>query len=208
MTEDAAVFGGLNNMVEGLANTYALYSPKMIAVSTTCMAEVIGDDLNSFIIKSKEKESVPADFPVPFAHTPAFVGSHVDGYDNMQKGILSNFWKDAPRTAGEGLNIIPGFDGYCVGNVREMKRMLGLMGVEATVLGDASDVYDTPLGRRVPHVCGRHHAGGDQGGPEREGHPLAAGILHPQDARLLRGSGPGRPRRSTIRWASRPPTSS
>ncbi|WP_420023696.1 nitrogenase molybdenum-iron protein subunit beta [Cereibacter azotoformans] len=144
MTEDAAVFGGLNNMVEGLANTYALYSPKMIAVSTTCMAEVIGDDLNSFILKSKEKESVPADFPVPFAHTPAFVGSHVDGYDNMQKGILSCFWKDAPRTAGEGINIIPGFDGYVVGNIREMKRMLGLMGVEATVLGDASDVYDTP----------------------------------------------------------------
>ena len=30
MTEDAAVFGGLNNMLEGLENTYALYKPKMI----------------------------------------------------------------------------------------------------------------------------------------------------------------------------------
>ena len=37
MTEDAAVFGGLNNMVDGLANAHALYAPKMIAVSTTCM---------------------------------------------------------------------------------------------------------------------------------------------------------------------------
>ena len=35
MTEDAAVFGGLNNMVDGLANAYNLYKPKMIAVSTT-----------------------------------------------------------------------------------------------------------------------------------------------------------------------------
>ncbi|PTE23139.1 nitrogenase molybdenum-iron protein subunit beta [Cereibacter changlensis JA139] len=144
MTEDSAVFGGLNNLVEGLANTHALYSPKMIAVSTTCMAEVIGDDLNSFIIKAREKESVPADYPVPFAHTPAFVGSHVDGYDNMQKGILSSFWKDASREAGESLNIIPGFDGYAVANIRELKRMLGLMGVEATVLSDVSEVYDTP----------------------------------------------------------------
>ncbi|MBK5947695.1 nitrogenase molybdenum-iron protein subunit beta [Rhodobacter veldkampii DSM 11550] len=144
MTEDAAVFGGLTNMVEGLANTYALYNPKMIAVSTTCMAEVIGDDLNSFIIKAKEKESVPEDFPVPFAHTPAFVGSHVDGYDNMQKGILTPFWKDAERAPGDGINIIPGFDGYAVGNIRELKRMLGLMGVQATVLSDVSDVYDTP----------------------------------------------------------------
>jgi nitrogenase molybdenum-iron protein beta chain len=51
MTEDAAVFGGLNNMIDGLANAYNLYKPKMIAVSTTCMAEVIGDDLNGFIKK-------------------------------------------------------------------------------------------------------------------------------------------------------------
>ncbi|TKA96787.1 nitrogenase molybdenum-iron protein subunit beta [Cereibacter changlensis] len=144
MTEDSAVFGGLNNLIEGLANTHALYSPKMIAISTTCMAEVIGDDLNSFIIKAREKESVPADYPVPFAHTPAFVGSHVDGYDNMQKGILSSFWKEATREAGESLNIIPGFDGYAVANIRELKRMLGLMGVEATVLSDVSEVYDTP----------------------------------------------------------------
>ncbi|MGO7420093.1 DUF3364 domain-containing protein, partial [Rhizobium ruizarguesonis] len=28
MTEDAAVFGGLKNMIDGLANTYQLYDPK------------------------------------------------------------------------------------------------------------------------------------------------------------------------------------
>ncbi|SKA24605.1 nitrogenase molybdenum-iron protein subunit beta [Consotaella salsifontis] len=144
MTEDAAVFGGLNNMIDGLANAYALYSPKMIAVSTTCMAEVIGDDLNSFILQAKEKGSVPQDFAVPYAHTPAFVGSHIDGYDNMQKGILETFWKDAKRVPGEGINIIPGFDGFAVGNIRELKRMLALMGVETTILSDVSDVYDTP----------------------------------------------------------------
>ena len=144
MTEDAAVFGGLANMVEGLANAKALYNPKMIAVSTTCMAEVIGDDLNSFILQAKEKESVPMDYPVPFAHTPAFVGSHVDGYDNMQKGILTGFWHDVERKPGTGLNIIPGFDGFAVANNREIKRMLDLMGVEFTFLSDVSEVYDTP----------------------------------------------------------------
>lgn len=88
MTEDAAVFGGQNNMFEGLQNAIALYKPKMIAVNTTCMAEVIGDDLNSFINNAKEKGLIPKDFPVPFAHTPSFVGSHLTGYDNQMKGIL------------------------------------------------------------------------------------------------------------------------
>lgn len=144
MTEDAAVFGGLNNMIDGLANAYALYSPKMIAVSTTCMAEVIGDDLHAFISDAKSKGSVPPDFDVPFAHTPAFQGSHVDGYDAMLHGIVSHFWEGRERQPGETVNIVPGFDGYCVGNIRELRRMLDLMGVAHTVMCDPSDVYDTP----------------------------------------------------------------
>ncbi|MEO5337093.1 MAG: nitrogenase molybdenum-iron protein subunit beta [Magnetospirillum sp. WYHS-4] len=148
MTEDAAVFGGLNNMVEGLLNAYTLYKPKMIAVSTTCMAEVIGDDLSAFISTSREKGSIPQDYPVPFAHTPSFVGSHLTGYDNMIKGILQYFWE---REKGEltpspkgSINIIPGFDGYAVANNREMKRYLDAMGVEYTIVSDVSDVFDTP----------------------------------------------------------------
>jgi nitrogenase molybdenum-iron protein beta chain len=144
MTEDAAVFGGLNNMVDGLANAHKLYGPEMIAVSTTCMAEVIGDDLNSFILQAREKGSVPEGFDVPFAHTPAFVGSHCTGYDNMLKGILEHFWSGRERVPGGGVNLVPGFDGFAVGNIRELKRMLDLMGVEYTVLGDVSDQLDTP----------------------------------------------------------------
>ncbi|HWP00314.1 MAG TPA: nitrogenase molybdenum-iron protein subunit beta [Methylococcus sp.] len=151
MTEDAAVFGGLNNMIDGLANAYSLYKPKMISVSTTCMAEVIGDDLNAFIKNAKEKGSVPMEFDVPFAHTPAFVGSHITGYDNVLKGILEHFWDGkagttAPleRVPNEKINFIGGFDGYTVGNLREIKRIFDLMGVDYTILADNSDVWDTP----------------------------------------------------------------
>ncbi|VFU09218.1 Nitrogenase molybdenum-iron protein beta chain [Methylocella tundrae] len=151
MTEDAAVFGGLNNMIDGLANTYNMYKPKMIAVSTTCMAEVIGDDLNAFIKTAKEKGSVPQEYDVPFAHTPAFVGSHITGYDNVMKGVFEHFWdgkaKTAPalqRVPNEKINFLGGFDGYTVGNLREIKRIFKSMDVEYTILGDNSDVWDTP----------------------------------------------------------------
>ncbi len=144
MTEDAAVFGGLKNMVEGLANAYSLYKPKMIAVSTTCMAEVIGDDLNAFIKNAKEQGSVPQEFDVPYAHTPAFVGSHVTGYDNALKGMLSHFWNGKERVVDEKINFIGGFDGYVVGNIREIRRMFDLIGVGHTILCDPSDNWDTP----------------------------------------------------------------
>jgi nitrogenase molybdenum-iron protein beta chain len=144
MTEDAAVFGGLNNMIDGLANAYSMYKPKMIAVSTTCMAEVIGDDLNAFIKNAKEKGSVPQEYDVPYAHTPAFVGSHVTGYDNALKGILEHFWEGQTREPNDSINFIGGFDGYTVGNLREVKRLLNAMGVNYTILSDTSDVFDTP----------------------------------------------------------------
>ena len=152
MTEDAAVFGGMGNMIDGLANAKALYNPKMIAVSTTCMAEVIGDDLNSFIKNAKENGTVPVDLDIPFSHTPAFVGSHITGYDNALKGILEHFWDGKsgtvpplePKPVAGKVNFIGGFDGYTVGNMREIKRIFKLLGVDATILSDPSDYWDTP----------------------------------------------------------------
>lgn len=143
MTEDAAVFGGLSNMLEGLENAHALYKPEMIAVCTTCMAEVIGDDLNAYIRSAKEKEAIPNDLKVPFAHTPSFSGSHLTGYDIMMKGILADMV--TPSKSGENgkINIIPGFETY-TGNVREIKRILSVMGVENIILSDISDTMDSP----------------------------------------------------------------
>ena len=144
MTEDAAVFGGLQNLVEGLANAYTVYKPNMIAISTTCIAEVIGDDLTAFIQKARKDGSIPEDYPLPQAHTPSFVGSHITGYDAMVKGVLSNFWSGRAREPSDRLNIIPGFDGYAVGNNRELKRILAEFGVDCTLISDVSEVFDTP----------------------------------------------------------------
>ncbi len=144
MTEDAAVFGGQNNLIDGLATSYNLYKPKMIAVSTTCMAEVIGDDLQAFITNAKAANSVPQEFPVPFAHTPSFVGSHITGYDNMLKGILSNLTEGKKTETKNGkINFIPGFETY-IGNMREVKRLAEVMGVNYTLLADNSEYLDSP----------------------------------------------------------------
>ena len=147
MTEDAAVFGGQKNMHAGLENAKALYKPKMIAVSTTCMAEVIGDDLNAFIGNAKKDGRVPEEYPTPFAHTPSFVGSHTTGWDNMFEGIMRyftlNHMEDKEVGKNGKINIVPGFETY-LGNFRVIKRMLAEMGVEYSMLSDPEEVLDTP----------------------------------------------------------------
>ena len=55
MTEDGAVFGGQNNLHEALENAYAIYKPKMMAIFTSCMPEIIGDDLTAFIKNARNK---------------------------------------------------------------------------------------------------------------------------------------------------------
>jgi nitrogenase molybdenum-iron protein beta chain len=151
MTEDAAVFGGQANLVEGVENARALYNPDMIAISTTCMAEVIGDDVGMFVSTAEQAGALPVGFPAPYANTPSFVGSHLTGYDSMLYSILSLLTKDASADAvvdpGAGprprINVLPGFDPY-VGNVREIRRLLDQLGVDVTVLGDHSDTLDSP----------------------------------------------------------------
>ncbi len=147
MTEDAAVFGGQKNMMAGLENAKALYKPDIIAVSTTCMAEVIGDDLNAFINNTKKAGHVEQDFPTPFAHTPSFVGSHTTGWDNMFEGMIRYFTlnhMDDKKVGSNGkINLVPGFETY-LGNFRVMHRMMKEMGVDYTLLSDPSEVLDTP----------------------------------------------------------------
>jgi len=142
MTEDAAVFGGHNALYLGLQNTYELFKPEMIAICTSCMAEVIGDDLNNFIKNAKDEEYIPRDFPVTYAHTPSFVGSHVVGYDAMISSILTQMG-ELKEEKNDKINVVMGFDTY-IANYDEIKRIFELFGVELNLISDPSEVLNSP----------------------------------------------------------------
>jgi nitrogenase molybdenum-iron protein beta chain len=145
MTEDGAVFGGQNNLHEGLENAVALYAPKMIAIFTSCMPEIIGDDLSAFLKNARQKGHLPKDLPAPYANTPSFNGSHVHGYDAMLAAILGTLTegrKVEGRCTGR-LNLLAGFDAN-VGNYREYKRYLEAFGIPYTLLADISETFDSP----------------------------------------------------------------
>ncbi|PNU18946.1 nitrogenase molybdenum-iron protein subunit beta [Geothermobacter hydrogeniphilus] len=144
MTEDGAVFGGQANFFEGVENTIALYKPKMLAIYTTCMPEVIGDDLNAYVKNARARDLVPEGLPTPYANTPSFNGSHIHGYDAMLKSILQ-YLTEGKKVEGKctgKLNLIPGFDGNTA-NLREYKRYCELMEIPCTMLADISETFDS-----------------------------------------------------------------
>ncbi len=152
-TEDSVVFGGRNNLKEAVDNVINIYHPDVLAINTTCSSETIGDDVSSFMEGIKEEEFFDPAVRIVIASTPSYVGSHITGYDNAVKALAQTF----PRKAKPNgkLNVIPGF--VDPGDIREIKRILTIMGVPHIVFPDTTDVFDAPL---IPESGGLYPPGG------------------------------------------------
>ena len=138
-TEGASVFGGGANLKTSIKNVFSIYEPDVIAVHTTCLTETIGDDVPTIIAQSE----VPEGKLVIHCNTPSYQGSHITGYSNMVKGMISYLAQATSAEKKEQVNVIPGF--VNPGDIREIKRIVKLMGIDSITLPDTSGVVDTPL---------------------------------------------------------------
>ncbi|MDW7694868.1 nitrogenase molybdenum-iron protein subunit beta [Flammeovirgaceae bacterium SG7u.111] len=140
-TEGSSVFGGQANLLQSINNIFEVYEPDIIAVHTTCLSETIGDDLVQIIEKARDDGKIPFGKYVIHCNTPSYVGSHVTGYANMVKGIVKGFAESSGEKSKK-LNIIAGW--VEPSDMREIKRICKMMGVEVIMFPDTSDVMDAP----------------------------------------------------------------
>ncbi len=140
-TEGSAVFGGGANLRQAFTTMYKLYNPDVIAINTTCLSETIGDDIPTLIRESRESGIIPEDKVVIHANTPSYVGTHITGWSNMTKAMVS-YLSTKTDTAKNQINLIPGY--VEPSDTRHLKQMLKTLGVEAVVFPDTSEVVDTP----------------------------------------------------------------
>ncbi len=139
-TEGASVFGGMANLQTALENIFTIYDPEMVAVHTTCLSEVIGDDIPMIIKKATEGGKIPEGKVVIHANTPSFVGSHITGFANQ----CTAFVKYLAEPSENQRNVVNLFPGWVEpADMRELKRLAALVGVECILTPDTSDVLDT-----------------------------------------------------------------
>ena len=141
-TEGASVFGGQANLLTAIDNIFTIYEPEIIAVHSTCLSETIGDDLNQIVTKAKEDGKIPLGKHVIQASTPSYVGSHVTGYANMLEGIVKYFPEKTEEKKRQ-VNLLAGW--VEPADMRELKRLTGLLNVKSVLLPDTSDVLDAPM---------------------------------------------------------------
>jgi len=141
-TEGASVFGGQANIVEAIGNIFSIYDPDVIAVHTTCLSEVIGDDLTQIIKKASTDGKIPEGKLVIHANTPSFKGSHVTGFANMTQSLVQYLAENTGKKTSY-INILPGF--VEPSDMAEIKRIAKEMGVKFILFPDTSEVVNSPL---------------------------------------------------------------
>ena len=140
-TEGASVFGGQANLLEAINNIFSVYNPDVIAVHTTCLSEVIGDDIGQIISKATADGKIPEGKRVISAHTPSFKGSHVTGFANMTQSMVQYFSEFKGKRVNQ-VNILPGF--VEPSDMAEIKRLAAEMEIATVMFPDTSGVVNSP----------------------------------------------------------------
>jgi len=135
-SEATTVFGGGDNLRNGLNNVARQYHPELIGIATTCLPETIGEDVG-FLLHEFHPEG---DSRLVHVSTPSYRGTHVEGFHATVKALVEQLAEGGP--AGPGVNVFPGM--VSPADLRYLKEVLADFGLAATLLPDYSETLDGP----------------------------------------------------------------
>ena len=138
-SEATTVFGGRENLRQGLENVIRQYDPKVVGIATTCLAETIGEDVAYHL--REIRKTVAGPWPeIVHVGTPSYAGTHAEGFHAAIRAIVDTFAEGGPRE--NVVNLLPGI--VSPADLRYLKSILRDFGVEPIVLSDYSDTLDGP----------------------------------------------------------------
>jgi nitrogenase molybdenum-iron protein alpha/beta subunit/MoaA/NifB/PqqE/SkfB family radical SAM enzyme len=148
LTEQGTVYGGEENLIAGLKNLIQLYSPKVIGIATTCLAETIGEDVPRIIDKVAEEEFCKGVTLIPVA-SPGYGGTQFEGWLAATRAVVANVPLDG--TPNGAVNIVT--SPMSPAEHRELKRIAASFGIDCILLPDISENLDSvyaPVYKRLP----------------------------------------------------------
>lgn len=147
LNEKGTIYGGESSLKKGLDNVIRVYSPKLIGVLTTCLAETIGEDIDRIAADYLEERGL-GDLPLVTVSTPGYGGAHSEGYFLAVKRIIAGLARRVENHSKINV-IVPNLS---PADIREIKRILRLMKAEYILLPDYSDTLDRPYQRPYQKV--------------------------------------------------------
>lgn len=138
-SEEDAVFGGARNLKLGIANVSEAYTPEVIGVATTCLAETIGEDVPAIL--REYKIECPKDLPLPLlihVSTPSYSGAHSEGFHAAVRALVDQLAR--ADEIGTHINLMPGM--VSCEDLRHLKEIIASFRLKAIVLPDYSETLD------------------------------------------------------------------
>jgi nitrogenase molybdenum-iron protein NifN len=143
--EQTAIFGGGANLKLALDNIMAQYSPDLIGVATTCLAETIGDDVPMFVreYQAAHGEDHPLP-PIVHASTPSYQGTHMQGFHEAVRATVVGLVSDASAAPAQPtVNVFPGM--LSPADLRHLRQMVTDSELAPMILPDYSQTLDGGL---------------------------------------------------------------
>ena len=140
ISEEAAIFGGWENLKLGLNRVMEKFQPAVVGVMTTGLTETMGDDVRSAIVKFREAHPEHDAIPVIHASTPDYCGSMQEGYAAAVEAIVSTLPEGGIKVPGQ-VNILPGCQ-LTPAEVEEIAELCAAFGLDPVVVPDISNALD------------------------------------------------------------------
>lgn len=141
LNEKQTIHGGEANLRKALDNVLRVYHPRVVGIVTTCLAETIGEDVGAMAGSYARDKTLAGVDLVPVS-TPSYAGSHSEGFWAATRAIVKHYARECD--GHHGINVI--VPNISPADVREIKRLLDLMGIEHTLVPDLSITMDRPFG--------------------------------------------------------------
>ncbi|AJA48010.1 nitrogenase molybdenum-iron protein beta chain [Clostridium pasteurianum DSM 525 = ATCC 6013] len=128
LTENDIVFGGSLRLNEQINSTLEIIDADLFLVTSGCMTEIIGDDIEAVLRNFKNSE-----VPILSVETGGFKGTSYNGYELVLEKLFINYLKEKKSKRKNLVNIfglVPASDPFFRGDLSEIKRLLEKLGLE------------------------------------------------------------------------------
>lgn len=125
--EREVVFGGAERLEQEIKNALEVMQGELYFVLTSCVTEVIGDDIGS-VVRPLQAEGVP----ILFAETGGFRGNSYHGYDLVLQSLFKNFVAKTAIKQPKTVNlwgVAPFIDVFWRGNLYGIRQLLAKLGL-------------------------------------------------------------------------------
>jgi len=147
MSEDAAIFGGWENLKAGIARVVEKFRPGVVGVMTSGLTETMGDDVRSAIHQYREEHPEQAGTAVVWASTPDYAGSLQEGYAAAVEALVGTLAEGGERIPGQ-VNLLPGAH-LTPADVEELKQLVEDFGLVPLAIPDVANALDGHIDAEV-----------------------------------------------------------